>query len=51
MSVLECINLFFIGMGIFYVVDIMNVVIIMVMFFIVNLGFYGVSCMIYGLFK
>ncbi|PUD53832.1 amino acid permease [Helicobacter pylori] len=50
-SVLERINLPFIGMGIPYVADIMNAVIITSMFSTANSGLYGASRMIYGLSK
>lgn len=50
-SVLERINLPFIGMGIPYVADIMNAVIITAMFSTANSGLYGASRMIYGLSK
>ncbi|GHH41492.1 hypothetical protein GCM10007982_05720 [Helicobacter pylori] len=50
-SVLERINLPFIGMGIPCVADIMNAVIITAMFSTANSGLYGASRMIYGLSK
>ncbi|AFI04015.1 amino acid permease [Helicobacter cetorum] len=48
-SVLERINLPFVGIGIPYVADIMNAVIITAMFSTANSGLYGASRMIYGL--